>query len=140
MPQHRLWPPRWTMKQRSVSSTDYDGGRRPGTVLVSLSGIVSKRLLNDPPNWSARRAGRPGAVTWFHILFPLIAAHVAELMRPFDEAVLPVRAFLNGCGLVVAAYRQPHGRCWGLGSFRNGSFLVGMLLRQHSHPVWQMLN
>jgi hypothetical protein len=87
-----------------------------------------------------RQASGPGAVTWFHILFPLIAAHVAELMRPFDEAVLPVRAFLNGCGLVVAAYRQPHGRCWGLGSFRNGSFLVGMLLRQHSHPVWQMLN
>jgi hypothetical protein len=34
-------------------------------------------------------------------LFRLIAAHVAELTRPFDEAVLPVRAFLNGCSLVA---------------------------------------
>ena len=32
--------------------------RRPkGTVLVSLSGIVSKRLLNDPPNWSNQPRG-----------------------------------------------------------------------------------
>jgi hypothetical protein len=31
----------------------------------------------------------------------LIAAHVAELTRPFDEAVLPMRAFLNGCGLIA---------------------------------------
>jgi hypothetical protein len=34
-------------------------------------------------------------------LFRLIAAHIAELTRPFDEAVLPVRAFLNGCSLVT---------------------------------------
>ena len=32
------------------------------------------------------------------LLFRLIAAHVAELTRSFDEAALPVRAFLNGCG------------------------------------------
>jgi hypothetical protein len=30
--------------------------------------------------------------------FRLIAAHVAELTQSFDEAALPVRAFLNGCG------------------------------------------
>jgi hypothetical protein len=34
-------------------------------------------------------------------LFRLIASHVAELMRSFDEAALPVRAFLNGCSLIA---------------------------------------
>jgi hypothetical protein len=35
------------------------------------------------------------------LLFRLIAAHVAELTRPFDEAALPVCALLNGCGLIA---------------------------------------
>jgi hypothetical protein len=34
-------------------------------------------------------------------LFRLIAAHIAELARSFDEAALPVGTFLNGCGLVA---------------------------------------
>ena len=33
-------------------------------------------------------------------LFPLIAKHVAKFTRAFNEAALPLRPFLNGCGLV----------------------------------------
>ena len=49
-------------------------------------------------------------------LFRLIAAHVAELTRSFDEAALPVRAFLNGCGLVAEGVNRSPGQLRGLAS------------------------
>jgi hypothetical protein len=48
--------------------------------------------------------------------FRLIAAHVTELMRPFDEAALPVRAFLNGCSLVAERVNRSPGQIHGLAS------------------------
>jgi hypothetical protein len=50
------------------------------------------------------------------LLFRLIAAHVAVLTRPFDEAVLPVRAFLNGCSLVAERVNRLPGQIRGLAS------------------------
>jgi hypothetical protein len=44
------------------------------------------------------------------LLFRLIAAHVAELTRSFDEAALPVRALLNGCGLVAERVNRLSGQ------------------------------
>ena len=35
------------------------------------------------------------------LLFRLLAPHIAKFTRPFDEASLPLRALLNGCGLVA---------------------------------------
>ena len=49
-------------------------------------------------------------------LFLLIASHVAELTRPFDEAALPVRAFLNGCSLVAERVNRLPGQIRGLAS------------------------
>ena len=49
-------------------------------------------------------------------LFRLIAAHVAELTRPFNEAALPVRTFLNGCGLVAERVNRSPGQLCGLAS------------------------
>ena len=48
--------------------------------------------------------------------FRLIAAHVAELTRSFDEAALPLRAFLNGCGLVAERVTRSSGQLRGLAS------------------------
>ena len=50
------------------------------------------------------------------LLFRLIAAHVAELTRPFDEVALPVRAFLNGCALVAEGVNRSPGQLRGLAS------------------------
>jgi hypothetical protein len=50
------------------------------------------------------------------VLFSLIVAHVAELTRPFDEAALPVRAFLNGCSLVAERVNRLPGQIRGLAS------------------------
>jgi hypothetical protein len=44
------------------------------------------------------------------VLFSLIVAHVAELTRSFDEAALPVRALLNGCGLVAERVNRLSGQ------------------------------
>jgi len=51
---------------------------------------------------------------WSAFLFPLLIAHIAELMRPFDEAALPVRAFLNGCSLVAERVNRSSGQLSGL--------------------------
>jgi hypothetical protein len=53
---------------------------------------------------------------WSAFLFPLLIAHIAELMRPFDEAALPVRAFLNGCSLVAERVNRSPGQLRGLAS------------------------
>jgi hypothetical protein len=50
------------------------------------------------------------------VLFSLIVAHVAELTRPFDEAALPVCAFLNGCSLVAERVNRLPGQIRGLAS------------------------
>jgi hypothetical protein len=50
------------------------------------------------------------------LLFRLIAAHIAELMRPFDEAALPVRAFLNGCSSVAERVNRSPGQIRGFAS------------------------
>jgi hypothetical protein len=49
-------------------------------------------------------------------LLGLIAAHIAELTRPFDEAALPVRAFLNGCSLVAERVNRLPSQIRGLAS------------------------
>jgi hypothetical protein len=50
------------------------------------------------------------------VLFSLIVAHVAELTRSFDEVALPVRTFLNGCGLVAERVNRSSGQLRGLTS------------------------
>ena len=50
----------------------------------------------------------------------LTAAHVAELTRSFDEAALPVRALLNGCGLVAERVNGSPGQLRGNG---HGNFV-----------------
>ena len=47
------------------------------------------------------------------VLFSLIIAHVAELMRPFDKAAPPVRTFLNGCSLVAERANRSSGQLRG---------------------------
>jgi hypothetical protein len=49
-------------------------------------------------------------------VFRLIAAHVAKLTRSFDEAALPMRALLNGCGLVAERINRSPGQLRGLAS------------------------
>jgi hypothetical protein len=48
--------------------------------------------------------------------FRLIAAHVAELTRPFDEVALPLSALLNGRGLVAERVNRSSGQLRGLAS------------------------
>ena len=49
-------------------------------------------------------------------LFRLIAAHIAELTRSFDEATLPLSALLNGCGLVAERVNRSSCQLRGLAS------------------------
>ena len=48
--------------------------------------------------------------------FRLIAPHLAELTRSFDEAALPVCALLNGCGSVAERINRSPGQLRGLAS------------------------
>jgi hypothetical protein len=49
-----------------------------------------------------------GALSPF--LFRLIAAPVAELTRPFDEAALPPRPLFIGCGLIAEPINRSLGQ------------------------------